>query len=72
MWLFKKRTEPKEAPTITATTVVCIPGLWKDIDDIKNAIHTSSNAEFMVVDDMLLSIKNERHLNFKFAVKMSK
>jgi hypothetical protein len=65
MWPFKKRNAPKEMPSITATTVICIPGSWNNIDELKNAIFSSSNGEYMVVGEILLSIKKERHYKFE-------
>jgi hypothetical protein len=61
MWPFKKKTGPKESPPIIINAGLCIPGLWKDIDEIKTSIFSSSSGEYMVVGDILLSVKRERH-----------
>jgi len=57
----QKKSKPKKTRTVTATTVICIPGLWKDKDEIKNTIVSSSNGEYMAVGEILLSVKRERH-----------
>jgi len=64
MWPFKKRIKPIEEPLI-AKSVICIPGLWNNIDELKNLIFSSSNGEYMVVGEILLSIKKERHYKFE-------
>jgi hypothetical protein len=69
MWPFKKRHEPKETPPLIATSVICIPGSWNNIDELKNAIFSSSNGEYMVVGEILLSIKKERHYKFEIGVR---
>jgi len=61
MWPFKKRIEYKEVAPAAAGTVLCIPGIWKDPEDVKNTILLSSSGEYMVVGDILLSVKRERH-----------
>jgi len=65
MWPFKKRTVPQKAPDVATNTTICIPGLWKDIDEIKNAILSAGKANYMVIDDIFLDVKRERQYNFE-------
>ncbi len=48
---------------------MCIPGFWYSIEELENALHTSSNGDYMLVDDMLLSIKGGRHYRFEVGRK---
>ncbi len=48
---------------------MCIPGFWYNIDELENALYTSSNGDYMLVDDMLLSIRGGRHYKFEVGRK---
>jgi hypothetical protein len=60
MRLFKKKEQAARHRGITPVTILCIPGSWTDLTEIKGAIWTSSSGEYMVVGEMLISIKRQR------------
>jgi hypothetical protein len=49
-----------------AKSIFCIPGAWKDFDDFKGALITSSAAHYMVLGDALINSFGHYHYSFEF------
>jgi hypothetical protein len=64
MWPFKKHV--KETDRKPAKTVLCIPGNWIDFEDFKKSLIVSSAAAYMVVGDILINGKEQRHYSIEF------
>jgi hypothetical protein len=64
MWPFKKHV--KEIELKPAMTILCIPGNWMDFEDFKKSLIVSSGAEYMLVGDILINGKGQRHYSIEF------
>jgi hypothetical protein len=64
MWPFKKHS--KESERKLAKTVLCIPGNWIDFEDFQKSLIVSSAAAYMVVGDILINGKEQRHYSIEF------
>jgi len=61
MWPLKKKSGLNEPLPVTSATIICVPGIWNGIDEIKNAIFSLTGGEYLIVGDMLISVERERH-----------
>jgi hypothetical protein len=59
MWPFKKPVNP-------ARSVICIPGNWKDFEDFHGSLIVSSDASYIVVENILINGQGKRHYSFEF------
>lgn len=64
MWPYKKPA--KEPDFKPAKSIICIPGNWNDFEDFHGSLIVSSGASYMVVGNMLINGKSNRHYSFEF------
>jgi hypothetical protein len=63
MWPFKKE---KKSVTKIAKSIICITGNWVDFEDFHQSLILSSGAAYMVVGDLLINGRDQRHYTFEF------
>lgn len=62
MWPFNKNTARKSQPlTNFVNTLICVPGTWKNREELQLLMSESSGGEYIVAGDMLMHIKSLRH-----------
>jgi hypothetical protein len=64
MWPFKKKTPVANLP-VKFESVLCIPGHWRDDQEVKLAIVQATNGEYIAAGGVLMNAKNERHFTFE-------
>ncbi|WP_295675038.1 hypothetical protein [uncultured Mucilaginibacter sp.] len=68
MWPFtKKIKQPACQPVVACNTVLCIPGTWKDVEDIANTVFSINEGTYMVVGDLLINPQAAQF--YKFEIK---
>lgn len=65
MWPFKKKIGEVETHT-KFTSVICIPGNWKDDQELKLKIIEVSNGKYIAAGNVMMSVKDEQHFKFEF------
>jgi len=73
MWPFKRqRPEPAPAaaaipvPAAKAQSILCIPGIWADREELVLSIIDSSKGDYMIAGGILFNAKEERHYTIEF------
>jgi len=64
MWPFKKKTSVVNSPA-KFDSILCIPGHWKDDQEIKLALIEATNGEYMAAGGVMMNAKNKRHFTFE-------
>lgn len=64
MWPFKKKTRAEKAP-IKFDSVLCIPGHWKDDQEVKLALVQATNGEYIAAGSVMINAQKERHFTFE-------
>ncbi|BAU54417.1 hypothetical protein [Mucilaginibacter gotjawali] len=68
MWPFTKKIRQAVCPPVVACdTVLCIPGIWKDVEDIANTVFSVNEGTYMVVGDLLIHPQAAQF--YKFEIK---
>lgn len=64
MWPFKKRDRTLKLP-VKFDSVLCIPGNWKDDQEVKLAIVEATNGEYIAAGGVMINGKNACHFTFE-------
>ena len=64
MWPFKKKTSVVNSPA-KFDSILCIPGHWKDDQEIKLALIEATNGEYMAAGGVMMNAKNKQHFTFE-------
>ncbi len=64
MWPFKKKIPVSNTP-VRFDSILCIPGHWKDDQEVKQAIVQATGGEYIAAGGVLMNATNKRHFTFE-------
>jgi hypothetical protein len=65
MWPFKKKSLVASKRVINFDSVLCIPGHWASVEQVKLAIVAATNGEFIAAGGVMMNAKKEQHVKFE-------
>lgn len=72
MWPFNKKKPLQSIVFKPYTTVICIPGKWKNWDEFILSIVNQTEGEYIAAGGFLINAKKERHFSIDFCEKDAK